>query len=62
MWKAAEELQVGDALKTIWAGHPSVIVKFHDYKGWFDFVLKVAEFADGSRMSLEKGHYYECVD
>lgn len=62
MRKMAEDLQIGDTLKTIWAGHTSVIMRFHEYIGPFDFVLKIAEFADGTRMSLEKGHYYECVD
>lgn len=62
MKKKAEDLKVGDTLRTIWTGKPSTIKCFHEYKGTLDFVLRVAEFFDGSRMSLEKGHYYECVD
>lgn len=58
----AEDLRVGDTLRTIWAGHQSTIKQFHEYKGPFDFVLKIAEFYDGTRMSLEKDHAYDCVD
>lgn len=58
----SEESKVGDTLKTIWAGRTSTIKCFHEYNGPFDFVLKIAEFYDGTRMSLEKDHYYDCVD
>ncbi len=62
MKKKAEDLKVGDTIKTIWAGHTSTIKCFHEYKGTLDFILKTVEFLDGARMSLEKERYYDCVD
>lgn len=61
MKKQAEDLKPGDILKIIWAGHNSTIKCFHEYTGPLDFVLKIAEFFDGTRMSLEKGRYYDCI-
>lgn len=57
----AEEIREGDTINTIWSGHPSTIKRFQEYTGPFDFILKIAEFTDGAKMSLTKGHYYECV-
>ena len=57
-----ENLKVGDVLETRWMGHSSTIKCFHEYHGPFDFVCKVAEFYDGSRMSIDRDRYYECVD
>jgi hypothetical protein len=62
MKKKAEDLRAGDVLSMVWAGHHSTVKCFHEYTGTLDFILKVAEFYDGSRMSLEKGHYYECIE
>lgn len=62
MKKFAEELKIGDTIKTTWRGHPSTILKFEEYDGPFDFVLKIAIFVDGSGMSLEKGHLYEVIN
>ena len=55
-------LKVGDTLKTIWMGHPSTIRCFHEYKGKLGFVSKIAEFYDGTRMSIEGERYYECEE
>ena len=57
-----ENLMVGDTLKTIWAGHNSTIKCFHEYKGPFDHVCKIAEFHDGARMAIDRERFYECVD
>ena len=62
MFIKAEELKAGDTLKTLWKGHPSTIKSFRPYTGPIDFVLCIAEFTDGDAMSLEKGHYYDCID
>lgn len=61
MMIAAENLKVGDTLKTIWRGQSSTIHHFEEYNGCFDFILKIAIFTDGARMSLEKYHNYECL-
>lgn len=60
--KLAEDLKVGDTLKTKWRGHPSVIKRFRKYKGPFKNTLCIAEFVDGGWMSLTKGYYYDLVD
>lgn len=56
-----ENLRIGDVLKIAWAGKSVVIVAFEEYKGTLDFVCKVAVLADGARMSITYGHYYECI-
>lgn len=56
-----ESLQVGDILHLIWCGDKHIL-KFEEYKGVFDFVARVAVFADGGRMSLTEGNYYEIVE
>lgn len=58
---SSENLKVGDTLVTAWRGHNSTIHHFEEYNGCFDFILKIAVFADGARMSIEKGHSYECI-
>lgn len=61
MINAAENLKVGDTLKTKWRGQNSTIHHFEEYNGCFDFILKIAVFTDDTRMSLEKEHNYECI-
>lgn len=62
MMKLAEDLKIGDVLKTTWRGYPSTIMEFKEYDGPHDFILKIAIFVDGSGMSLEKGHLYEVIN
>lgn len=57
-----DELRVGDTLETKWTGHTSTIKRFHEYTGPLEFVCKIAEFLDGSKMSIDRDRYYECVD
>jgi len=57
-----ENLCIGDTLKTIWAGHTSTIKCFHEYKGPFNYICKIAEFHDGSKMSIERDRYYDCAE
>lgn len=57
-----ENLRVGDTLKTEWTGHVSTIKRFHEYRGPFGFVCKIAEFLDGSKMSIDGERYYDCVE
>lgn len=59
--KVATDLKVKDTLFSIVFG-ARTISAFEEYKGPFDFVDRIAVFADGSRMSLEKGHYYNTID
>ena len=56
-----ESLQVGDILHLRWCGDKHIL-RFEEYKGVFDFVDRIAVFADGSRMSLTKEKYYEVVE
>lgn len=56
-----ESLQVGDILHLVWCGDKHIL-RFEEYKGVFDFVDRIAVFADGSRMSLEKGYYYQIAE
>ena len=56
-----ESLQVGDILHLVWCGDKHIL-RFEEYKGVFDFVDRIAVFADGSRMSLTKEKYYEVVE
>lgn len=57
----SEELAVGDVMKTIFMGHDSLIVGFKEYNGPLDFVDRIAVFAGGGRMSLQKDHPYEIM-
>lgn len=57
-----ENLRIGDTIKTMWAGHNSTIKRFHEYRGPFTFVCKIAEFLDGSKMSIERERYYDCAE
>lgn len=61
MMKMSEDLQCGDTLKMIWCGN-KVIKGFKPYTGKMDFIDRKAVFHDGSKMSLEKGHFYEVVN
>ena len=61
MMKMSEDLQCGDTLKMIWCGN-KVIKGFEHYTGKLDFIDRKAVFHDGSKMSLEKGHFYEVVN
>ena len=56
-----ESLQLGDTLHLIWCGDKHIL-RFEEYKGVFDFVARIARFADGTAMSLTKGDYYEIVE
>ena len=56
-----ESLQVGDILHLVWCGDKHIL-RFEEYKGVFDFVDRIAVFADGGRMSLSKEYYYEVLD
>ena len=56
--KEQASLKVGDCLHFGYCADKNII-RFEEYNGTFDFVARIAAFADGSRMSLEKGHYYE---
>ena len=60
MMKMSEDLQHGDILKMIWRGN-KIIKNFEPYTGKMDFIDRVAIFYDGTKMSLEKGHFYEVV-
>ena len=60
MMKMSEDLQHGDTLKMIWCGN-KIIKSFEPYVGTFDFIDRIAVFYDGTKMSLEKGHFYEVV-
>lgn len=62
MKKASHELEVGDCMKMRWAGCDKVIKGFKPYNGPFDFIERIVIFSDGTRMSIEKGHYYELAD
>ena len=61
MMKMSEALQHGDILKMIWCGN-KVIKGFEHYTGKLDFIDRKAVFYDGTKMSLEKGHFYEVVN
>lgn len=61
MMKMSEDLQRGDVLKMIWCGN-KVIKGFEPYTGKMDFIDRKAVFHDGTKMSLEKGHFYEVVN
>ena len=56
-----ENLRIGDVLRVAWAGKSVAIVAFEAYTGPLDWIGKVAVLADGSRMSISYGRYYECV-
>ena len=56
-----ESLKVGDILHLAWCGDKHIL-RFEEYKGVFDFVDRIAVFADGGRMSLTKEHYYEVLN
>ena len=56
-----EYLKVGDILHLRWCSDKH-IVRFEEYNGVFDFVSRIAVFADGSRMSLTKENYYEVLE
>lgn len=56
-----ESLQVGDILHLVWCGGKRIL-RFEEYKGVFNFVDRIAVFADGGKMSLTKGYYYEVLD
>lgn len=56
-----ESLKVGDILHLVWCGDKHIL-RFEEYKGVFDFVDRIAVFADGGRMSLSKEYYYEVLD
>ena len=60
MMKMSEDLQHGDTLKMIWCRN-KIIKSFEPYTGKMDFIDRVAVFYDGTKMSLEKGHFYEVV-
>ena len=60
MMKMSEDLQHGDTLKMIWCGN-KIIKSFEPYTGKMDFIDRVAVFYDGTKMSLEKGYFYEVV-
>jgi hypothetical protein len=53
------EFKPGDGM-ALWCGL-KVIHSFEEYTGPFDFVARVAVFTDGTKMSLERGHYYNRV-
>lgn len=55
-----ENLRIGDVVKTAWANKAAKITAFEPYKGPHAWVCKIAKFADGSRMSISFGQYYEC--
>lgn len=57
--KEAKDLKIGDTMMC--CNIPKVIKSFRQYKGNFDFVLKIAEYTDGTAMSLTKGHMYKVV-
>lgn len=57
--KEAEDLKIGDTMMC--CNIPKVIKSFRPYTGNFDFILKVAEYTDGTAMSLTKGHMYRVV-
>lgn len=59
--KMSEDLQRGDILKMIWCGN-KVIKCFEPYIGKMDFIDRKAVFHDGTKMSLEKGRFYEVVN
>ena len=56
-----ESLKVGDILHLVWCGDKHIL-RFEEYKGVFDFVDRIAVFADGGRISLAKEYYYEVLD
>ena len=56
-----ENLRIGDVLRVAWADKSAAIVAFEAYAGPFDWVCKIAVLADGSRMSISYGRYYECM-
>ena len=56
-----ESLKVGDILHLGWCGDKHIL-RFEEYKGVFDFVDRIAVFADGGRMSLTKEHYYKVLN
>lgn len=56
-----ENLRIGDVLRVAWAGKSVAIVAFEAYTGPFDWVCKVAVLADGARLSISYGRYYECI-
>ena len=60
--KIAEDLKVGDALKTRWKRSPRIIKGFKKYKGISKNVLCIALFKDGEELTLVKGRYYELCE
>ena len=60
MIKMSEEKRHGDILKTIRCGN-KIIKGFKKKKKKMDFIDRVAVFYDGTKMSLEKGYFYEVV-
>ena len=61
MMRMSEDLRHGDILKMIWCGN-KVIKGFEPYIGKFEFIDRKAVFYDGTKMSLEKGRFYEVVN
>ena len=57
----SEEIKEGDVMKTTFMGHDSLVVGFKEYNGPLDFVSRIAVFASGSKMSLQKDHPYEIL-
>lgn len=55
-YKDQSEFKPGDGMD-LWCGI-KVILRFEEYNGPFDFVARIAVFTDGTKMSLERGHYY----
>lgn len=55
-YKNQSEFKPGDGMD-LWCGI-KVIHHFEEYTGPFDFVARIAVFTDGTKMSLERGHYY----
>lgn len=52
-------LKVGDMMIVCWAGRSKMIIDFRDYTGTLSFVDRIADFADGTRQSIDHGRYYE---
>ncbi len=58
-YKDQSEFKPGDGID-LWCG-VKVIHHFEEYTGPFDFVARIAVFTDGSKMSLERSHYYHGI-
>jgi hypothetical protein len=53
----AEDIKTGMGIKTWFGTHTVVAIK--PYTEPFDFTYSILTFSNGSRMTTEKGHYYE---